>query len=143
MRRHPDKQPKNKFTHPRLGAALVEFAITVPILFLLFSAAFDFCRLSMITHTAEQAAYEGARRGTIPGATAATAKQFAEEELERIGLQQAVVTVTPAEIRSTTEEVTVQVRIPMNANGWITPTVLSDAYITRSCTLSREYISSF
>ncbi len=97
----------------------------------------------MITHTAEQAAYEGARRGTIPGANAAVAQQFAEAELDRIGLQQAVVTVIPSEISSTTEEVTVQVRIPMNANGWITPSVLKDAYITRSCTLSREYISSF
>ncbi len=143
MKRNHTRFTKKKFNNSRLGAALVEFAFTVPILFLLFSAAFDFCRLSMITHTAEQAAYEGARRGSIPGGTAAAAQQSAEEELARIGLQQAVVTVTPSDIRSTTEEVTVQIRIPMDANGWITPSVLSNAYITRSCTLSREYVSSF
>ncbi len=143
MRTNPCKQSQTDSSRQRNGAAVVEFALTAPILFLLFLAAFDFCRLSMITHTAEQAAYEGARRGTLPGATAANAQQSAEDELQRVGLQQAVVTVTPTDIRSTTEEVTVQVRIPMNANGWITPTVLKDTYITRSCTLSREYVSSF
>lgn len=141
--RQPIGQSGKRNANSRLGAALVEFAITVPIVFLLFSAAFDFCRLSMITHTAEQAAYEGARRGSIPKATAALAQQSAEEELERIGLRQAVVTVIPAEIQSTTKEITVQVRIPMNSNGWITATVLKDSYITRSCTLSCEYISSY
>ena len=132
---------KASLNSARRGAATVEFAITAPIVFLLFFAAFDFCRLSMITHTAEQAAYEGARRGAIPGATALQAQQEAESELARIGIQQASVAVSPSEILSSTERVTVTVRIPLAANGWVSPRVLNNSYITRSCTLTREYVT--
>ena len=54
----------------RTGAVMVEFVIVAPLLFLFFFAAFEFCRVAMIRHTADNAVYEGARIGIIPGATA-------------------------------------------------------------------------
>jgi len=127
---------------PRRGAALVEFAIAAPIAFLLFFAAIDFCRLSMLTHTAEQAAYEGARRASIPGATAKLAKQAAQSELDRLGVRQATVNVTPGTITSATESVTVEVIVPLTNNAWVSPQVLHNAVIRRKSTLSREYVAS-
>lgn len=96
----------------------------------------------MLTHTAEQAAYEGARRGSIPGATASQVRKEAQDELSRIGVRQSTVTVSPSTIRASTENVTVTVRIPLSVNGWIAPQVLTNSFITRSCTLSREYVAA-
>ncbi len=52
----------------------VEFAICFPLLLLFFFAAFEFCRANMIRQTADNAAYEGARRAIVPGATAEDAR---------------------------------------------------------------------
>ncbi len=126
----------------RAGAALVEFAICVPVVFVLFFASFDICRFSMITHAAEQAAFEGARRGSIPGATAAEAKQAAQDELDKLSLKNATITVTPDPVRNSTEEVTVKVRLSLEANSWVPTKVLTGGYIDRTSTLTREYVTS-
>ena len=55
----------------RPGAVLVEMAITSSLAFLFFFAALEFCRVAMIRHTVENALYEGARTGIVPGATTA------------------------------------------------------------------------
>ncbi|HCS51249.1 MAG TPA: transporter [Planctomycetaceae bacterium] len=126
----------------RSGAALVEFAICVPVVFVLFFASFDICRFSMITHAAEQAAFEGARRGSIPGATAAEAKQAAQDELDKLSLKNATITVTPNTIYNSTEKVTVNVRLSLEANSWVPTKVLTGGYIDRTSTLTREYVTS-
>ena len=53
----------------RTGAAMVEFAIVSPLLFLFFFGAMEFCRVAMIRHTADNAVYEATRVGIIPGAS--------------------------------------------------------------------------
>ncbi|MCG6158411.1 TadE/TadG family type IV pilus assembly protein [Rubinisphaera margarita] len=126
----------------RRAAALVEFAITVPIVFTLFFAALDFCRYYMIAHATEQAAFEGARRGSIPGATSSKTKDAAQAELDKLSLKNATITVTPLVITNATAEVTVKVRLPLAVNAWVTPKVLTGAYVERECTLSREYVTS-
>ena len=54
----------------RRGAAAVEFAMTAGLAFFFFFAALEFCRVSMMRHTVQNALYEGARIGIVPGATA-------------------------------------------------------------------------
>lgn len=125
----------------RRGATLVEFALTVPIVFLLFFAAFDFCRLSMLTHTIEQAAYEGARRGCLPGATAGQATQTAQDELARVGVRMSQINIEPPVLVSSTPEVSVIIRVPLEMNGWLTPRVLTNSHIERRCTLTRQFIN--
>ena len=57
-------------THqPRLGATAVEFALTLPILFLLLFACYEMGRANMLAHATESAAYEAARVGIVPGVT--------------------------------------------------------------------------
>ncbi len=127
---------------PRRASALVEFAITVPIVFTLFFAALDFCRYYMIAHSTEQAAFEGARRGSIPGATTSKVKDSAQAELDKLSLKNGTITVAPSVITNATAEVTVTVRVPLAVNAWVTPKILTGAYIERQCTLSREYVTS-
>src|SRR3954462_9404815 len=111
-----------RFTQPvRRGVALVEFALTVPILFLFVLAAFEFGWLNVLRHTADNAAYEAARAAMVPGATAAEAIAKANSILHVVGARQATVTVTPTSITNETEQVTVAIDIPMKFNGLIVP----------------------
>ena len=82
----------------RRGAALVEFALTASLLVLIVFTAVEFMRVNTIVNTSENAAYEGARTGIVPGATAADAIAAAQSILNAIGTRNAVVSVEPATI---------------------------------------------
>ena len=118
----------------RSGVAAVEFAIVAPIFFLLVLASLEFGRMNMIRHTADQAAYEAARYAMVPGATAAEARAKANSLLQIVGTRGATVTV----IGPTDDEVTVNVSVPMNQNGWISPRFSKDHTIRATSTLKTE-----
>src|SRR5947208_11397643 len=92
--------------YSRHGATAVEFALVVPIIFLLFYGAFEYSRMSMVLHTVEMAAYEGARRAVVPGATADDAMNAAKDTLAAVGVQKATVSVSPNPIMLQTSQVT-------------------------------------
>lgn len=121
---------------------MVEFAIVAPILFLFFFAAFEFCRVNMIRHTADNAVYEGARVAIIPGATAAEAEAEARQILNSLGLTNVSVTVTPATIRRDTEQVTVRALIPLDQNSFIPASFTNGKSIDRELTMTREGVRS-
>jgi Flp pilus assembly protein TadG len=116
----------------------VEFALTAPIFFLFLLAAFEFGWMNVVRHTADNAAYEAARTVMVPGATAGEAKAKATNLLNTIGARGAVVTITPNKITSDTNEVKVEVRVPMNRNGLILPRFTSGKNIVASSTLRTE-----
>ena len=122
----------------RMGVATVEFAITAPILFLIFFAMIEFARFNMIRHGIDCAVYEGARRGIVPGATADDVTLSAEAILRAVSTTNATVTVVPANITPETTQVTVTVAVPFNSNGWVVPRFFNGNTLTRSCTLARE-----
>ena len=122
----------------RAGAALVEFAITAPIFFLFIIAAFEFGRLNVIRHTADNAAYEAARHAMVPGATAAEAVSRANSVLNVVGTRGALVTVTPPALGPDVTQVTVTVDVPMNQNGWIAPRFTTATLIRSTSTLRTE-----
>lgn len=122
----------------RKGASLVEFAVTVPILFLVVFAAVEFSRVNTIRHSVANAAYEGARRGIVPGATATDAQDAAVAILTAVCVRDAEVTLTPAVITADTSEITVKIDVPLDQNGWITPKFFAGDVLTSSCKLARE-----
>jgi len=122
----------------RCGAAMVEFAIVAPLLFLFFFAAFEFCRVAMIRHTVDNAVYEGCRQAIVPGATAGGARQAAESVLGTLGLARSTVTVSPADIQQQTPEVTVTVEVDLDANTFVPPQFTGGKRVTRTLTLQRE-----
>lgn len=130
LRRHADRR----------GAMLVEFAITVPILFLLIFASVEFCRVNVIRHTADNAAYEAARRGVVPGATADAVRALATSVMQAVSADTVTVAVTPDVITNDTPEITVTVTVPLDANGWIAPAFFEGKTLVRTCTMSREKI---
>ncbi len=122
----------------RRGAAAVEFAIVAPIFFLLVMAAFEFGRINVIRHTADNAAYEAARRAMVPGATAGEAVAEAERILRIVGTRGAKVTVAPATLGPEVDRITVTVDVPMNQNGWIAPKFTRATTIRAISTLRTE-----
>lgn len=116
---------------------MVEFAIVAPILFLFFFAAFEFCRVNMIRHTADNAVYEAARTAILPGATAAEARQEAELILNSLGLTNVNVIVIPNVINEDTEEITVRAIVPIDENSFV-PSQFVSGNIERELTMVRE-----
>ena len=72
------KTNRSSLRRTRTAAVVVEFAICAPILFLFFFASLEFSRVNMIRQSVENAVYEGARRGIVPGATAANCRASAQ-----------------------------------------------------------------
>ena len=123
---------------PRRGAVTVEFALTAPLLFRIVFGAIEFSRMNVIRHTIDNAAYEGARAGVYPGATAAEVRRTAQSILDAVGTAGAVITVTPSNIQEKTPEVTVSIEVPCDQNGWIFPTFFAGRTLAGSSTLARE-----
>jgi Flp pilus assembly protein TadG len=122
----------------RRGATAVEFALTVPIFFLFLLAAFEFGWLNVVRHTADNAAYEAARHAMVPGATAAEARAKANGLLRVVGVRGASVTITPAVLGPDTDEVTVEIDIPLNRNGLVVPRFTRAKSISSLSTLRTE-----
>jgi Flp pilus assembly protein TadG len=122
----------------RRGAVLVEFALCAPILFFFFFTAFEFSRVNMIRQSIENAAYEGSRRGIVPGATADDCKAAARVVLNSISARVATVNVTPTVIQPDTEEVTVSIDVPINENSWVAPFFFEGMTVSTSMTMRRE-----
>jgi len=115
----------------RKGAVLVEFALTVGLVFFFFFAALEFCRVSMIRHSIEHALYEGARAGIIPGATVSDVQNRARSVLRTVGLGSTTVEVTPSVLTTTTREVSVRIRLPLDQG------LYGPAFFFRGRTLDR------
>ena len=93
----------------------------------------------MLRNTIENAAFEGARMGIIPGATASEAKTAAEDLVNSLQINDSTVTVSPTTIVASTEEVTVTVTAPMTmANHYVTPRFFLGKTLSASITLPRE-----
>ena len=122
----------------RKGTTTVEFAMTVPLVFLLFFGAIDFSRYNMLLHSIDNAAYEGARRGIVPGATTDEVRDEVERLLAVVGARAATIEIQPDEIRSDTENVTVSISLPMNVNAYLAPRFLNGKTVDASCTLVTE-----
>jgi Flp pilus assembly protein TadG len=122
----------------RRGAALVEFALTLPIFFLFLLASFEFGWTNVLRHTADNAAYEAARHAMVPGATAAEAKDKANSILGILGTRNAKVTVNPSTLTPETKQVTVTVEVPMDSNGLIVPQFMRGKKLRSNSTLRTE-----
>ena len=136
MPRTSSNQPRKR-NRRRRGALTVEFAITVPILFLFVFGCFEFSRICVIRSTVENAAYEGARTGIIPGATKAQCEAAATSYLQIIGVNDA--TVTCNTLNDTTPTVTVSVVVPINLqNGYLSPQYFIGDQLGSTISLPRE-----
>ncbi len=89
-------------------------ALVLPIILLTFASIIEVSRVLLLQHTADTAAYEGARGGMVPGATATDAANASQALLDAAGLRSTEVVVSPTTITDETSLITVQVSIPVS-----------------------------
>ena len=128
----------NAQSQRRRGATVVEFAMVVPIVFILFFAAVEFSRMAMIRHAVDNAVYEAGRVAIIPGGTAADAQTEARRVLSSVGVALPAIVVTPSVIERTTQQVTVRITVPLNANSYVPPQYFAGRSVIRELTMRRE-----
>ncbi len=126
----------------RTGATMVEFAIVAPVFFLVVFTMFEFTRLNVLRHTADNAAYEASRIAIVPGATAGEAVAEANRILSIIAARGATVTVTPSVLTTDTESVTVAIDIPLDQNGWVAPKFTAGDTLHSESTLRTERVQT-
>lgn len=122
----------------RHGTVTVEMAFVLPVVLAFLVASLDLSRANMIRNTMANAAVEGARTASLPGATAAEAIAAANERLNVLGVVGANVSVTPANLNTPSEQITVSVSVAMANNLYASSSFLTGKTLTRSCSLTRE-----
>jgi Flp pilus assembly protein TadG len=122
----------------RRGAVSVEMAVIAPVVALLIFGSIEFARLNILQHAVNNAAYEAARHGMVPGATAAEVTTHAQQHLNAAGLVGATIQVTPTSLSEAAEQITVEVAVPMDQNSWIVPSFSGGQLIEGACTLRTE-----
>lgn len=80
----------------RKGAALIEFAIFLPVLFLITMATLETCRMIYLRQSLKIAAYECARLAIIPGATSSDIQAQCDAILQGRKIETYKLTCTPA-----------------------------------------------
>ena len=113
-------------------------AVVVPVVMLFFAMLFESCRVLMLQHTADSAAYEAARAAMVPGATAAEAQQVAIDMVDAAGLTSSDVQVTPSNLTDETPIISVRVDIPVDDNSWIVPQFIANIDVSSEVTLVCE-----
>lgn len=129
---------RNQPKQLRRGATAVELALTLPILFMFMFTTYEFGRANMMIHTVEAAAYEGARVGIIPGASTAESEQAARSVLGTAGIREATVSITPDDLATDSETISVEISFRYRDNSIIAPLFMGDGVVVRRCEMSRE-----
>ncbi|HBJ34388.1 MAG TPA: hypothetical protein DDZ51_06410 [Planctomycetaceae bacterium] len=134
MKHFGDRKTIRRKSLRRRGTTAVEFALVFPVALLFFVSLITLVQGFIIRNAAENAAYFGARRGIIPGATDQSIRNVISEEV-RLGLTSNFT----ANINRLGDFVTVTVTVPMQGNAWATggfaPEILT---ITQTCTLRKQ-----
>lgn len=126
-----------KRQHDRKGAAVVEFAVVAPVLFMIVFGIIEFGRLLMVQQVLTNATREGARRGITESSTAAEVQTVVNNYLAGASVSGATVTVTPLELATLGlgDPVTVSISVPFNSVSW-----LSSPWFLGGTTLSAQSV---
>ncbi len=137
--RHAKKQPQ------RLGAALVEFAMILPILVMVIMGMFEFGRGIMATEVLNHAARVGARNGSLATGTTASVTKEVNDLLIAAGVKGTTVKVlvngaaTEVGNAKSGDQINVTVTVPYAKVTWIgNPKYLAGKTLTGRCVMRRE-----
>lgn len=105
----------------RRGAAAVEFAVTAPVLFLLFFGMIEGGRATMVQHLLTNAARDGARTAVLAGSTAEEVQTQVTNYLAESKVSGATVTVTPSTLSTADigDPISVNVRVAFDDVSWL------------------------
>lgn len=122
----------------RMGAFTVEFALVSSLFFVILLSSFEFSRIYYARHCLDQASYEAARLGIIPGATVQEVQARATTALAAAGVKPLRVDVEPHIFSDTTTTVTVTITCDVAENSWLPSRYFLEPTITGRTTLDHE-----
>ncbi len=137
-RRVRNRRVRNRRVRNRRGAFTVEFALCSGLFFMILLAGFEFSRFMYARHSVDQAAYEAARIGIVPGQSPAQVIARARQILNATGIRSATVNVQPAAFDGNTETVTVSITAPYADSSWLRPVFLAATNLSATITLDHE-----
>lgn len=133
---------KHARCHPsvRTGAAVVEFAIVAPLLFMLTLGMMEVSRMVMVKQLLINASREGARLAVLPGATSAEVSQLVSRELTAYSVNGVNVEILPRSLESTTSGTPITVALDVEAASvsWIPKPLFSFNQTLRASTTMRK-----
>lgn len=112
--------------------------MTASVLIILFFGLLEVARFHAVRHTLDQAAYEGARVGIVPGATTQQVRAEVDSLLAIVGVRGATIEITPQNFASNASQVSVLVRANYAENSWASDRFFKGVVITGHATLDRE-----
>ena len=127
----------------RRGAAVVEFALVVPIFLVLLFGIIEFGRLMMVQQVLVNASREGARRAVLEGASTEVVVDEVGSYLDSssINVPREAITVTPDPTTITdNENVSVSVSIPFSSVSLMTP-MFYDGELSATTTMRSEKLN--
>ncbi len=94
------KSPLRKNSKKRNGAAIVEFALFLPLFFMITMATIETCRVLYLRQSLTIAAYECARLGVIPGMNLEAMQFQCDAIVDGRNLRNVTLTVDPPDLSS-------------------------------------------
>jgi Flp pilus assembly protein TadG len=124
----------------RRGAALVEFAVCLPVLVLIVLGSVEATSAIFIRQTLVVAAYEAAREAARRDGNSADSRQRAEAVMQKRNVRQATITLTPTDVGPVArgQDIKVNITASMKANSPFFGKILPDRTVTVSTTMVRE-----
>jgi Flp pilus assembly protein TadG len=124
----------------RMGAAIVELAVCLPVFVLLVFASIEACSMVFLRQAITAAAYEGARVAARSGSTEADALARCRAILRVRNVKEAEVSVspTPSDQQPRGSEVTVSITVSCAANAAGPAPFYSDRELTAAVTMAKE-----
>ncbi len=123
------------------GAAVVEFAILLPVFVLILFGSIEACSMIFLQQSLEMAAYEGARVAIVPTTKSSDVENAANQILTPRHIQNSSISVTPSDFQSAPYGtfVRVSVSVPCKSNSVIPSSLYSSRTLTGNVEMMKEY----
>jgi hypothetical protein len=134
------KHDSNRMPFGRAGAAVVEFAVCLPLLMLLILGSIEATHGIFLKQALSAAAYEGIREGVYPGSTTTDARAKAENVLTARQIRGFTITFTPADVARAERgsSVIINVSAPVSLNSPFIGRVINDRLVTSRAVMVKE-----
>lgn len=135
------QSPQNYHPQHRSGAAIVEFALVVPVLLVIVMGTIEASTMIYLKQTLHIAAYEAARTALVPKTTVSIVETTARRILDDRRVRDTTITVTPNNFSAAAASTWITVRIdaPSNSNFAVPLLFFRNKTISGNCTMMKEY----
>ena len=125
---HLRKHSNNKMDVPRNGAALVEFAVSLPVLMIMILGSMEASSAIFVKQALTTSAYEGIREAMRTGSTTSVATARAQDVLTARRIRNSTIQFTPSSVESAARgsNIIIEVSAPYAANSPFFGNVIPD-----------------